>query len=723
MLALPGLFRLHLRLDGRSLVHPDSPALALDREIQATFGTRDPIVLLLDAAAPDGIFDAEFLRWVRQVSLDIRQLEGVEGRDVVSLATQSRDRVDSIDTRPYLVPLPETPADFESLRADLEAAAIPLGILVGQQWDTAAVWVRVPPQIDRAALVSSLERLVAASAEDAPGRAWAVGAPVAEVLLGRHLLLDLLWLLPLSFALIAAVLWGVFRRPWAILLALGEVAAGIVFTFGLLGWSGQPVYLTTAILPIVLATLGLTDEIHVLSACQRRVRRSGPGLSHSSLAARVLDDLARPMVLTSATTVIGFLSFLASDLPSVRSFGLWAAVGIAFCLAWSLWLTPAAVRVLGAERLVAPGEGWLESPLRRVLERASVGRGAWVVLFGGLFLIVAGAGRIAVQDGWVSGFAAGSEFRRGMERANESLLGTHRLLARVTFAEGKKPFHDPAVLHAVGSFEDRLRREPSVGGVLGPFGYLSSITYLAKGRPSADRAPPDSAEYIRRMWRRMELGLGIEGRREVVTDERDGGLVTLLLGEANYRDTRDLIERIRTLEEDHLAPLGGRVDLGGDVAVSQAMIGSIVRGQLASLTVALVGIFFFLWLVFGRFALALRAILPSSAAGAVALGVMGWSGIPLGVATSMFLAIALGVGVDFAIHWIEWQRREGHSAARAAVGPAILVDTLAIALGFGLLIASRVPANARLGLLVALAIVVSCGVTVFGREKKRGAIL
>ena len=87
--------------------------------------------------------------------------------------------------------------------------------------------------------------------------------------------------------------------------------------------------------------------------------------------------------------------------------------------------------------------------------------------------------------------------------------------------------------------------------------------------------------------------------------------------------------------------------------------------------------------------------------------------MPLGVATSMFAGMTLGIGVDFAIHLLEryrLARRRGLDQAEAVTdavtitGPAVFIDALAVALGFGILTLSQVPANARLGALVVLSI-------------------
>jgi predicted RND superfamily exporter protein len=52
--------------------------------------------------------------------------------------------------------------------------------------------------------------------------------------------------------------------------------------------------------------------------------------------------------------------------------------------------------------------------------------------------------------------------------------------------------------------------------------------------------------------------------------------------------------------------------------------------------------------------------------------------------------------------------------AAAEAGPAILVDALAVSLGFGLLALSRVPTNGWLGLLVVFGLASACLLTLAG---------
>jgi hypothetical protein len=423
------------------------------------------------------------------------------------------------------------------------------------------------------------------------------------------------------------------------------------------------------------------------------------------------------VVLTSVTTAIGFLSFLTSSIVAVRSFGLFAGLGLLFCMLWSLTVTAAALARLPPEAMRrtaasgapgAPGDWFrrLASPLLR--------RPRWVLAVLGLVTVGLGLGafRLFVQDSWLSGFSPGSEFRRATERADDRLHGTHILLAHLQFKE-----LDPRALAAVGDFERFLRRQPGVGGALGLHSYLRTANRLLLGREAALSMPRE----IRYAVLRLEIARGQDRRREVVDDGMKGTVVTIFLRGANYRATAALMREIRAWERRQLAPLGGSVRFAGDVAVSQAMIPAIVRTQVSSLLMALAGNFLVIAVLYRSAATGLLAMLPSSAAMLWVFGWMGWTGMPLGVATSMFCAISLGVGVDYAIHFLERYNlrvaagRPGPARlAFAETGPGIAADALAISLGFGLLLVSQVPANAHLGLLVAAALLSSCVLTLGG---------
>ncbi len=723
----PGLFRLQLRTDGHALVPREDPAVQLDAEIRRQFDLRDPIVVYITSNGPNGIYTPKTLATVRALNDALATIEGIGPDHLMSLATERRDRVypGTLRFRPFLDPLPDSQAALDRLRSDVAAMPILEGTLVTKDGRSTTILVGVPPNSpngDRTALYRKI-RDTARTFESDTVRIQIVGAPVAEALLGTHLLEDLGLMIPLAVTLIALVVWWGCRRVWGVALALIEVGACLLWTFGCMGWAGVPVYLTIAVLPVILTTIGLADEIHIFWHYQAELRKEHAG-PHPQAVVATMDRMVRPVMLTSFTTSIGFLSFLASPIEPVRAFGLFAAMGILFCMVWSLTVIPALLTLIDPRRMQLPARSDLAGGIVRGLVRFTDSPRltlAAILLFGLLGLL--GAFRLRVQDSWIDGFARESPFRQAIDEVNEGLHGTHLLLVRLTFdgVNETAPLLDPAVLNTIGDFERFAREQHGVGGVLGTHTHLTAMNFLLSGRhPDSASLPPDSSG-VERLLFYFDKVRGIQRRRQVVDDPYRATVVTLFLKRANFRDTAQLMGALREFSDRRLSPLGARLDFAGDVAVSQAMIPAVVGTQRNSLLLALVLAAATIGLLLRSAREALLAILPASTAALWVLGALGWLGIPLGVATSMFFAITLGIGVDYAIHFLDAVRRcrtvdppGAVTAALHQVGPAIVVDALALALGFGLLAASQVPANARLGLIVGLALVSGAALTLGG---------
>jgi len=111
--------------------------------------------------------------------------------------------------------------------------------------------------------------------------------------------------------------------------------------------------------------------------------------------------------------------------------------------------------------------------------------------------------------------------------------------------------------------------------------------------------------------------------------------------------------------------------------------------------------------------LTLAALFPVLASAVLVLGGMGWLGVHLGIASSMFTALTLGVGVDFALHSVSNYSARRHEAAlshRAAIaavwnstGRALRWNSLILAAGFLMLANSALKPNRQLGFLLAAA--------------------
>jgi hypothetical protein len=99
---------------------------------------------------------------------------------------------------------------------------------------------------------------------------------------------------------------------------------------------------------------------------------------------------------------------------------------------------------------------------------------------------------------------------------------------------------------------------------------------------------------------------------------------------------------------------------------------------------------------------------------------MGYARMPLGIATSMFVSLTIGVGVDFALHFLHNYQRErkadkDHQPALLSTlentGRAIRWNAIVLVLGFMALTFSNLKPDRDLGILLAAAMVTCYGMT------------
>jgi predicted exporter len=172
--------------------------------------------------------------------------------------------------------------------------------------------------------------VMAAVAKAAPGAAVA-SAPRLGAEVRRLVLADFRRLVGWGAAVVAAVVLLSFRgRPRPALLALVPVTLGCVWTFGLAGLAGLGIDPFSIVVAPLLLGIGIDDGLHALHGAR----------VHGGIAG-ALGEVGRAMTLTTLTTCAGFGSLAASRVPALARGGVVVAVGVALCLAATLWLLPA----------------------------------------------------------------------------------------------------------------------------------------------------------------------------------------------------------------------------------------------------------------------------------------------------------------------------------------------------------------------------------------------
>lgn len=707
---LPALTRLRLETDGRDLFAPDHPAVAFQKTVDDTFASSDFLVVGVEAAPGGELFSPAPLNAVLRLTRRISALPGVRAEEVRSLATEpAAERSGGLlRLAPPLVETVRGPGQAAGVRAAALREPAFRGVLLSADGRSTAIYVPLERGADRHALVGQVAGLIDEEWARDPGlrgcRAHLVGPAAAESKLGDHVLTDLARLLPLALGVVALTLWSWFRRAPLVLVGLGEGVTVVLATLGLMGLLDKPLSLVTVVIPVILSTYCVADTIHV-AQCFGAHCRTGQGSRRQAME-RTLDEVLSPVLFTSLTTAAGFLSFALSPIPPLRDFGLFSAFGVVFALAVSVFVVPSGLLLsgvgegrreradhpkisLGLERLGAAAAG---SPWR-VLALAALATAA----------IGAGAARLRIQDSWVRNFDAASPLVVSDRWFNRSFHGSNVLNVVIRPAGGR--VHDPAFLGELERLQARLAAMPEVGGGLSLADPLRTVSRALEGTGRLPRDERESHE-----WSLLHRMAG--GARSLDPYLDAGETAASLWVFLNRADSARTAAVMREVDRfDWRLPGEPDVRLAGDAWLGHLLVDSIARSQRSSALAALAATFLMVLWMLRSFSSAALAVLPVALSVLWNFGLMGWIGLPLGVATSTFCAIAFGIGVDFAIHWIarlrlglarglEWE--EAIRFTGASTGGAILLQGAVVLLGFAVLLASSVPPNRHLAFVLSV---------------------
>ncbi|MCA9653740.1 MAG: MMPL family transporter [Myxococcales bacterium] len=485
-----------------------------------------------------------------------------------------------------------------------------------------------------------------------------------------------------------------------------------------------------------------------------------------------VNRLFRPMMLTSLTSAAGFLAMAWSDIMPLHRFGIFVAIGIAYAFILTILLGPA-ISVFGDDPALGrdkkqwgrlgrafrqTGIGTTMTSLGRFVQRRS---SEILVVFVAITAVSAVFVRdVEVENRFVGYFDETTDIWKDDQVLNEHLGGTMPLY--LMFSSPEEGYFGRAdVLQRMAALEAELAREVEVGYVYSLVGFVERMNHVIhRGDQAFARIPHTTEVVMEEKTERTERDLppdepdGIETReveirttqepvevsgndliaqylllyenaggqdiRDVVdTDLREANTLLLLKSDRSSVASR-LIERTRELAAKHL---GDEVEVrfSGYAEVAASTTEEVVDSQRRAMGWTALVVFLVLLAYFRSIVLTIVTMIPLTAALLFNLSFMQAMEIPLSIGSAIVLTIAVGVGVDFAIHVVDRYRLESRgkvtsdaiSSTMLFAGRAIFVGLMVISQGFSVLIGSGFTAIQHLGLLVALTMVWSALVSIF----------
>ena len=717
------------------LLPQDSEVVSLMQEHGQTREQTDWLVLLAEGEA---LFAPAALAALQ------RAIEQIETRPEVTATIDPYHFISFVRVGGQLLFEPAAPggtapadaAAVELFRQRLAADPLARGLVVSDDGAALGVLFNVPLRADYRPLLAAVGEAVQ-PLRDSGVEVSLAGMPTIDAATRDHLTSDLPLLLIVSVAVIMATYYVSFRSLAAMILPVLVVAIATVWTVGTMSALGLDFTIVSITTPPFVMTLGSAYSVHILTAYLLptvgggngvRARSPQPGRDNrfsSSVAG--LGAIGVTVVLAAVTTAAGFAGLATASIAAVREFGVITGLGIAYCALLALLFLPACVQVLGVQPRAA------RSDESRRLTRAMFALANWVLAHRRTIAIV-----LPILFALLAASALGlryetdfTRFFRGKDTVMDSNLHVQRRLGgfvdfNVTISAPRNAagepensyFLDPEVLRDVARFEHEVRALPGVSWSYSFISELERMNLALTGRPEV---PERRAAVL--LLARVLAAMRAAGSA-IGAAPLDAGGTQLHLNARVFdvrEDTfflegrlRELLARVDQLARDTL-PAELTVQIWSGSVAALRLTEVLVRDHLISIAVALVLVFAVAAIGFRSAALGVLALLPMALGILVILAFLSITGRSLDTLTMMFSSVAVGAGVDYAVHMIVGFMRRARNGAsgdtsrmiRATMvtsGRAIVINTVSLAAGLLVLSLSSFTPVARLGGLLAATI-------------------
>jgi uncharacterized protein len=532
-----------------------------------------------------------------------------------------------------------------------------------------------------------------------------------------------------------------FRSLRWVLISVSVVQLALLMTRGALVWSGLRLSMVSSMLTAIVTVIGIATVVHIIV----RFREGrNEGLSPHDAFLRTGRLLAAPIFWACTTDAVGFASLLIAGVTPVRDFGIMMAIGSMMVLVSVVLVVPALtlagrhpaqVRMPKTEQMLADR---LAGVLRLVEKRPATIGWLAVVLFAAT---AAGVFRLQIETDFTRNFRAGSPIVQAYDTVETNLGGAGVWDVIVPAPETLNWGFLVRVLRLEQRLREEVTIEDSTGQPQPALKVLSMADAVVAGAPSLLRTRSRlrrtiilSGAIAAMVTHMPVVGESLHGRdpkfeavdlqppepedspeAEDETNEPESSEVGpwyfRIMLRAEERQTAEqklaLIEQVTRISREEFP----EAEVTGFFVLLTNLISSVLRDQWRTFALAMTGIGLTMGLAFLRPRYALIALVPNALPILAVTGLMGWLGLKINMGAAMIAAVSLGLSVDSSIHYLSsflYHRRAGRSVAEALsevhrmVGRAMVFSTLALIVGFSVLMTSQFIPTIYFGTLVTL---------------------
>jgi predicted RND superfamily exporter protein len=519
---------------------------------------------------------------------------------------------------------------------------------------------------------------------------------------------DFSLLLPLCFGLIFLLLYAIFRNFLHVIATLIPIITALIWTFGFVGLFGIPFTVVLSIIPVIIFPIGVADCIHILRTfSEQKAVCKGNIVEALGIAYK---ELVKPCFLTSLTTLISFMSFAFTEISWTRYFGIFTGVAVLLAFVFNIIILPMFLLLdkssVSYRKAAATNNGPLDYLWNGIIWFTLESK-KWIFILPVLIIAcIIGFKMVKTDSNPISMLPQNSLIRKSDQFINKQFGGTR--FFSVMLESEDSAFTTSDQWKKVQQITEFIRSQDGVGEVTSIMPLITRLSTMLSNQPISNPAISmitSTKDFFGKGYSAYLKGFLSEDRHKTrlnVTCRNTGTASTL-----------QTVETIEKYVSENFKNF--KVTISGPAILLDAMGELLVKTQVSSLITTFIPVFLCMVLLFKSIRIGLFSIFPIILATAFIYALMGLMRITINSITVVTMNTCIGIGIDYAIHFISgylYNHKGGDRkpTLRAVIknkGTPILFNTLVVGLGFFVLAFSSFPPNRDFGILVFISMIVS----------------
>ena len=439
----------------------------------------------------------------------------------------------------------------------------------------------------------------------------------------------------------------------AVIMVFIVIIPSLLAMMGFMGWAykitGSNCFLFALLntsMPIILLTIANSDGVHVITKFFREFRR----LKNVETAIEyTMESLLIPIFLTSITTIAAFLTMISSPLEPLIGYGICMSVGIAWAWILSSLTLPAMINMVPwdstsysiAKPSILENLASFFSTIVTRFPAQTFSIGVLMVVLGGI-----GIQSINVDVNVANFFKPGTEIRDSMDFMDREMSGTMDLRVRI-----EADVRDPRILNGIDSLQSFIQQNENISVTYSIADVVKQMHRTVMDDSLKYESIPSTREKVNNLFTMYYMSGDQDGLSSMIDHDHENTLITSLSSIMSTEDIFSLVRLMTTYIDEHFFG-AEKISITGMIVVIRDMVLMVIRSSLLSIVVSVLLIGLITSLFFGRVIWGALSIIPLFSAVILNFGLMGHFNITLNHITAILSSIIIGVGVDFAIHYI-----------------------------------------------------------------------